>query len=98
MPYVVRISEALRKAGWTVKVYDREGPETPHVTIRCKSKSWRVSLRDRQFLFPGGTKSELPDEIWEAITVDLVWQEIRAYWDIQNPHNPVVGDASEEIE
>lgn len=98
MPYVLRISKALRKAGWTVKVYDREGPETPHVTIRCKAKTWRVSLRGREFLFPGGTRGELPDELWETLTADVVWQEMERYWDARNPHNPVTSEESEETE
>lgn len=50
MPYDVPIPPVLRKSGWRAAVYDSEGPEIPHVTIRFKTdKTWKVSLRDGGF-------------------------------------------------
>lgn len=88
MPYTVPLPQVLTKAGWRAKVFDAEGPETPHVTIRFKShKAWRVSLRDGSFLVPGGSWSEIPPEVRAAI--ELHWNELREYWNLRNPHNPV---------
>ncbi len=87
MPYTLALSANLRNSGWVVKVFDLEGPETPHVTIRFKSKqSWRVSLRDKSFL-DGGTWADIPEEIQQGIDQNL--EQMRAYWDGQNPHNPI---------
>jgi hypothetical protein len=87
MPYNVPLSRVLRKAGWRAKVFDEEGPETPHVTIQFKTEHfWRVSLRDGTFIAPpGGRWGDLPEEIRSAIKNH--WDELRAYWDAQNPHN-----------
>ncbi len=61
MPYNVPLSKALRDAGWKAKVFDREGAETPHLTISFKDTRWRVSLRNGEFLVPpGGTWNDIP--------------------------------------
>lgn len=96
MPYNLDLPEVLRKAGWKVKIYDREGPEEPHVTIRCKTKTWRMSLRDKGFLFPGGRRSELPDSLLELLGDAENWAEMRRYWDDGNPHNPVEADQDDQ--
>jgi len=91
MPYNLPIPQNLLAAGWRAKVFDAEGPEVPHVTIRYKTeRGWRVSLRSREFLPPGGTWTEIPEEIKAAIEAHL--EEMRAYWDARNPHNPVEGE------
>lgn len=88
MPYAVPLPQVLTKAGWRAKVFDAEGPETPHVTIRYKAQqAWRVSLRDGTFLVPGGSWNEIPSEIKTA--VESHWTALRAYWDSRNPGNPV---------
>jgi hypothetical protein len=38
MPYSLPISKKLLAAGWRAKVFDDEGPETPHVTIQYKTE------------------------------------------------------------
>ena len=88
MPYNVPLPTKLLKAGWKVKVYDAENPETPHVTILFKTgKSWRVSLRDERFLVPGGRWGDIPGEIKTAIKEH--WDHLQSYWNQQNPHNPI---------
>jgi hypothetical protein len=91
MPFNVPLSRVLRKAGWRAKVFDAEGPETPHVTIQFKTERfWRLSLRNGAFIVPpGGRWGDIPGEIRTA--VENHWEELRAHWDQQNPHNRVEG-------
>jgi hypothetical protein len=89
MPYDVPFSKTLRNAGWRAKVFDDEGPEIPHVTIRFKTdKTWRVSLRNGLFIVPpGGGWKDIPTEIRTAI--EAHWEKLQAYWNSQNPQNPI---------
>jgi hypothetical protein len=91
MPFDVSIPRVLRSTGWRAVVYDDEGPETPHVTIRFKTdKTWKVSLRNGTFLVPpGGRWRDIPVEIRTAIQNENTLRQMRAYWDRQNPHNPI---------
>jgi hypothetical protein len=89
MPYRVRLSKVLRKAGWTAKVYDAEGPEEPHVTVRAKTKSWRISLRSGELLDADGQMNEIEDEVLEAISDPTTLEEMKEYWNARNPDNPV---------
>jgi hypothetical protein len=94
MPFAVPISIALARAGWKVKIFDAEGPERPHVTIRFKTvQTWRVAIRDSefgQFLSPGGRWSDIPPDIKAAIETNRI--PLQQYWDAANPHNPTTGD------
>src|SRR2546423_6366994 len=95
VPYNVPLPRQFAKAGWRVKVFDGEGPEAPHVTIRFKTSAWwRISLRDGEFLSPGGSWSEIPELVRAA--VEAHWQQLQEYWDRENPHNPVSSDADDE--
>ncbi len=88
MPFNVPLPEVLWKAGWRVKAFDDEGPETPHVTIRFKAERfWRVSLRDGRFLVPGGRWNDMPGAVRAAI--EKHWEELQKYWNAQNPNNPI---------
>ena len=93
MPIYIPLSKGLKNAGWTVKIYDNEGPEEPHVTIRWRTEAWRVSLRTRKFLVPpGGRWKDIPQEIINALADETNWRKLQAYWDSNNPHNPVQSD------
>lgn len=91
MAYDVPLPRRIWNAGWRAKVFDAEGPETPHVTIRFKAeKMWKVSLRNGTFLVPpGGRWRDIPKEIRTAIEDEDIRGAMRAYWNQQNPHNPV---------
>ncbi len=87
MPYVVRISLALRKAGWTVKIYDNEAREPPHVTIQRRAEgSWRVSLRDGGLLDENSKWKDVPPEIRAAIVAHR--GQLVAYWNERTPTTP----------
>jgi hypothetical protein len=75
----------------------RRGAEFPRVTIRFKTTGWwRVSLRDRGFLVPGGSWNDIPQPVKAAI--DDHWERLRAYWDQENPHNLVSSGEDETNE
>jgi len=59
MPYALQLTQALRQAGWKVKIHDFERLETPHATIYRKKRKWRLSLRDGAFLDRGTTGARL---------------------------------------
>jgi hypothetical protein len=53
-----------------------------------RKTSHRVSLRSGDFLVPpGGGWNDVPPAMREAIEAE--WAELQAYWNDQNPHNPV---------
>jgi hypothetical protein len=89
MPYRVQLSRVLRKAGWTAKVYDAEGAEEPHVTVRAKTKTWRISLRTGNLLDAAGRMSEIEEDVLAAIRDPNTIQAMTGYWNSRNPHNPV---------
>ena len=94
MPYQVPLERRLRREGWKAKIYDREGPEAPHVTILRGTKAWRVGLRDKTFLVPpGGSWNEIAPAVKEAIDKD--WDNLVTAWNMGNPFNPVKGEDDE---
>lgn len=97
MPFDVPIPPVLRNSGWRAVVYDNEGPEIPHVTILFKTdKTWKVSLRGGTYLVPpGGRWRDIPPKIKTAIVDMKTLKQMRAYWDQQNPHNPIESSDNE---
>lgn len=94
MPFSLRLSAVLRKAGWQVKIYDAEGPEEPHVSIFRRGEKWRISLRTGEFL-DRGKWSEIAAEVKEAILRE--WETLRAAWDeLHGDINPISSDPEDE--
>jgi hypothetical protein len=94
MAYELPLDEGVRKAGWKVKIRDRERLEPPHVTILCKRRAWRLCLRTKEFLDRGDAWRQIDDEVRSAIETE--WQAIRAAWDELYPGNPVQGVTDEQ--
>ncbi len=94
MPFVLRLLETLRQAGWKVKIHDFERLEPPHVTIYRKQRKWRLSLRDGAFLDPGDKWSQIDEEVREAI--EAAWTALRVEWDEMFPDNPVGGNENDD--
>jgi hypothetical protein len=42
MPFDVPLPKKLAKAGWKVKIREKERLEEPHTTIFFNAKKWRV--------------------------------------------------------
>jgi len=91
MPFSLDVPVDLKKAGWKVKIFDKEGLEPPHVTIMRGPDVWRYGLREKRLLVPpGGTPRDVPQGIWSAIALSLA--RLEAEWDARFPTNRVGGD------
>lgn len=95
MPFSVSLTQALRKAGWRVKIYDAEGPEEPHVSIFRKGETWRISLRTGKFLDTGGKWSQIDDDVRAAI--EREWETLRSEWDkLHGDINPISSEKEDK--
>lgn len=94
MPYDLPLSQALRQAGWKVKIHDLERLEPPHVTIYCKSRKWRLSLRDGTFLDLGDKWSQIDEQVGTA--VKDAWERLQQEWDRIHADNPVRGQDDDD--
>ena len=63
MPFNLPLAKGLKKAGWKVKIHDFERLEDPHVTIYCKLRKWRLSLRTGDFLDVGDKWSQIDEAV-----------------------------------
>ena len=90
MPFALDLPEALRRAGWKVKIRDRERLEPPHVTIIFKTSAWRIDLRTGHFLERGASWRTIDPRVRTEIVA--AWPLLIAAWDAMYPGNPVVGD------
>jgi hypothetical protein len=91
MPFELELPDNNRRAGWKVKIRDRERVEPPHVTVMRGPDEWRIGLRDGAFLVPpGGSWREIPPAV--RIGIERSMTELRANWDRMYPENPVTGE------
>ena len=64
MPLALSITKKLEKAGWKIKIRDREkNIESPHATILIKTKCWRYNLRTKKFMDKNPNPKEIPAEL-----------------------------------
>ena len=90
MAFSLTLSRALARAGWKVKIRDRERLEPPHVTILFKtSVERRLDLRTGEFLEQDSSWQGVPPEV--RATIEVSWELLRAEWDTRYPENPVGG-------
>lgn len=92
MAFDLPLPRKLAKAGWKVKIRDKERLEQPHLTIIRGTQAWRVGLRSHAFL-DGGKWKDFPKELQEEIESN--WDVLAAEWDRMYPHNPVPADDEE---
>src|SRR5262249_45971938 len=95
MPDPIELPRKLRVRGWKVKVYSRERLEPPHLTLICRERVWRISLRDRAFMVPPGAGWGAIAPQGRAIPEEL-WQILCDAWDEQQPTNPVSSEEEED--
>ena len=93
MPFNLELPDALKQAGWKVKIHDSERLEPPHVTVYRKMTKWRLSLRDGTFLDRGGRRSQIARAVWSQIEDN--WHALIDEWDAIHPDDPVHGDDDE---
>lgn len=87
MAFSLVLPTDLRRAGWKVKIRDKERLEPPHVTLLFKTSAWRVDLRSGEFLDVGASWRDVDPDVRTA--VEAAWDELRAAWDSIYPDNPV---------
>ena len=94
MPYELRLSQVLKKQRWKVKIFDKESLwEEPHVSVICKTKVWRWSLREQAFMNSDPDPNDVPASVVTAMI--QAYEELCTAWDELFPRNPVQ-DAEEE--
>ncbi|MFO0967326.1 MAG: hypothetical protein U0793_17345 [Gemmataceae bacterium] len=86
MAFDLPLSKQLAKAGWKVKIRDKERLEQPHATIIRGTDSWRLGLRTGEFMDEGRWK-DFPDDL--RTTIEENWRQLCREWDALYPHNPV---------
>lgn len=92
----LRLTDALRKARWKVKIRDKETREPPHVTILRGTRAWRIDLRTSQFMDRQPDPADVPNEVVRLIKEEATWQRLCDEWDCMYPTNPVSGDDENE--
>ncbi len=90
MPFSLRIPTRLSKAGWKVKIRDKEVREPPHVSIIRRTWTWRLDLRTTEFMDDDPDPTRVPGTLLDYI--DKHWEQICMEWDKMYPENPVQGD------
>ena len=75
MAFNLPLPRQLAKAGWKVKIRDKERLEEPHFTIIKSTDCWRFGLRTKTFL-DGGRWKDLPDLLREVI--EGSWERLGA--------------------
>lgn len=94
MPYDLRLSQALHRGGWRVKIFDKERLERPHVTIQFKGQRfWRLALRDGNVLDTGDAWGQIDDRVRSA--VERAWRVLQQEWDRIHPDNPISSEEDE---
>ncbi|MEX0701922.1 MAG: hypothetical protein WD069_07485 [Planctomycetales bacterium] len=98
MPFDLPLPASWRKAGWKVKIRDKETREPPHVTILRRTRAWRIDLRTGEFMDREPDPAEIPDEIISHIRNEANWALLCNEWDRKYPTNPVHGEDGAEEE
>jgi hypothetical protein len=88
MPFDLPLPEPWSSRGWQAKIYDKEGPEEPHVTVRFRAaRAWRFSLRSGDFLDREPPARDVPKAVVDALRENLA--DLVAAWDQMFPSNVV---------
>jgi hypothetical protein len=77
-----------------VKIYSRERLEPPHLTLICRDRVWRISLRDGEFMVPPGGRWKDIDRELRTILAEH-WKVLCDVWDERHPENRVWGEEEE---
>ena len=95
MAFALPLPRPLAKAGWKVKIRDKERLEEPHVTIMRGTRCWRLGLRSRTFLDPGDSWGDIPERPRQHVTAELNWKRLGQEWDRMYPDNRVTAAEGE---
>ena len=87
MPYSLNLPTFFTKAGWKVKVRDKERVETPHATIIRGVRAWRWDLRIGAMMDREPPAKDVPAGLLAILRRNRV--ELCAAWDKMYPLNVV---------
>ena len=87
MPLELKLTAALKRARWKVKIQEKETREHPHVSILRGTDKWRINLRTRQFMDALPRPAAVPAELLALI--ERNWEMICHMWDAKYPANTV---------
>jgi hypothetical protein len=87
MPYEIALSNGLKNRKWKAKIWEKEGPESPHVSIIWKSTIWRWGLRERDFLDDQPPREQVPKELLEILEEQI--NVLVTTWNTMHPYNLV---------
>jgi hypothetical protein len=94
MPFSLRLPKRLDDRGWKVKIWEAEGPETPHVTFVRGRQWYRFDIRAGRFLDKDPDPREVPRKLVEFARRRL--PALRGEWDRMHPENPVTSEPDDE--
>jgi len=86
MTFSLELPPGIKARRWKVKIRDSERLESPHVTVICRRKSWRICLRTSAEM-EGSDLSEVAPEVLSVIADRR--DELIAAWNTLYPDNPV---------
>lgn len=90
MAFELPLPSALKKAGWKVKIRDKESREPPHVTLIRGARAWRINLRTGEFMDAQPPSKDVPKDLLRH--VEDSWEQLCAEWEQMYPDNPVSSD------
>ncbi len=90
MPFVLPLPKSWKDAGWTVRIAEKERVEPPHVTIRRREQTWRLGLRDGEFLDRRPPAADVPDRL--VSLVKKAFPRLIKEWDQKYPLNRVTSE------
>ena len=96
MAFDLPLPRQLAKAGWKVKIRDKERLEQPHVTIIKGADCWRLGLRSRTFLEVDSKWKNIPDLLRQVLEKKENWARLCRAWDAMYPNNRVAGEEDED--
>lgn len=92
MPY--RLPMPANLVGWSIKIYDKERLETPHITVISGDCAWRINLRNGDFMDAEQPGCKLHKRV--RALIDENWEVLAAEWDKRYPTNPVVAQENDD--
>ena len=93
MPHELPLPEPWASKGWKAKIFDLEGPEEPHLTVRFRALKWRISLRSGAFLDREPPGRDVPPAVVSHVHDNLPALVIA--WDQMFPKNRVLSPEPE---
>jgi hypothetical protein len=96
MPFELDPPPPWKARGWKVKISEKERLEPPHVTVKNRTRVWRIGLRDGEPLDTLPPLSDVPEEILEFIFQKENWELLQREWDEMYPENPIASTEDED--